>query len=117
MSCAHLRRVDSLTADDSPPCERRSQAAETSTENFMTQNETTVTGEGNAPRDNGPKFPHIEVRLVGSDSNAFAIMGKVSQALRRAGVAKADRDAFFAEATSGDYDNVIATAMRWVNVS
>lgn len=38
--------------------------------------------------DRDVRYPDIEVRLVGGDGNA----------------------------TSGDYDNVLATAMRWVDV-
>jgi len=49
---------------------------------------------------NGPRYPSVRVRLVGNDGNAFAIMARVSAALRRAGVDKAERDAFFTEATS-----------------
>jgi len=64
-----------------------------------------------------PKYPHIQVRLTGSDGNAFMIIGKVGNALRRGNVPKAEIDAFRTEATSGDYDNVIQTAMRWVEVS
>ncbi len=65
----------------------------------------------------GPKYPHIRVQLTGSDGNAFAVLGAVSRALRRAGIDKAERDAFFAEATAGDYDHLLATAMRWVDVA
>ena len=61
--------------------------------------------------------PEVVVRLTGTDGNAFAILGAVTRALARAGVAKAERDAFLAEATSGTYDNLLATAMRWVTVS
>ncbi len=64
-----------------------------------------------------PRFPNVHVRLVGTDGNAFAVLGAVSRALRRAGVAKEERDAFFAEATSGDYDHLLATVRRWVEVS
>jgi len=64
-----------------------------------------------------PKYPHIRVTLVGRDGNAYAILGAVSDALKRAGVPKSERDAFFAEATAGDYDHLLQTAMRWVEVS
>jgi len=64
-----------------------------------------------------PKYPHIRVTLVGRDGNAYAILGAVSEALKRAGVPKSERDAFFAEATAGDYDHLLQTAMRWVEVS
>jgi len=65
---------------------------------------------------NGIRYPEVAVELVGSDGNAFAILGAVGKALRRAGVSKEERDAFFAEATAGDYDHLLATAMRWVDV-
>ena len=65
----------------------------------------------------GPKYPDIEVRLSGEDGNAYAIMGRVQAALRRAGVPKAEQDAYLAESMSGDYDNLLRTAMKWVDVT
>lgn len=63
-----------------------------------------------------PKFPDVTVQLTGSDGNAYAVMGAVSRALRKAG--HADQvSAFQAEATSGDYNHLLATAMSWVDVS
>ena len=62
------------------------------------------------------KYPEIEVQLIGQDGNAFAIIGAVRKALWRADVDADNIDQFIAEATSGNYHNVIATAMRWVNV-
>jgi hypothetical protein len=68
--------------------------------------------------DSAVRHPEVEVRLsAGQDSNAGAIIGAVSRALRRAGVPSAELTEFAAEATSGDYDNVLATCMRWVEVS
>lgn len=64
-----------------------------------------------------PKYPHVEVELSGQDGNAFFIIGRVRQALRRAGATEEELERFSDEATSGDYDNVIQTAMRWVTVS
>lgn len=63
------------------------------------------------------KYPNIEVELTGSDGNAFAILGAVQKAMRRHGVDAAEVKAFNDEATSGDYDHLLQTAMRWVNVS
>jgi len=62
------------------------------------------------------KYPDIEVKLVGEDGNAFAIMGRVMGALKSAGVSKDEIDAYYAESTSGDYDNLIATAAKWVSI-
>lgn len=64
-----------------------------------------------------PKYPEIEVQLTGEDGNAFFIIGRVSAALKRAGVPQAERTAFQKEAMSGDYNNVLRTAMAWVSVS
>jgi hypothetical protein len=63
-----------------------------------------------------PIYGNIRVRLVGEDGNAFSVLGLVLRAMRRAGVAKDERDRFREEATSGDYNNLLATCMRWVDV-
>lgn len=62
------------------------------------------------------KYPNITVRLTGVNGNAFSIIGAVKKELRRAGVSTEEQEQFFKEATAGDYDNVLQTAMRWVNV-
>lgn len=62
------------------------------------------------------KYPEITVKLVGEDGNAMAIIGAVREALRRGGVSKEEQTEFIQEAMSGDYDNVLQTAMKWVNV-
>lgn len=64
-----------------------------------------------------PKYPDIEVELIGKDGNAFMILGLVSKALKRAGVSKAEVDEYMAEAMSGDYDHLLQTTMRWVEVA
>ena len=63
-----------------------------------------------------PKYPDVHVRLTGRDGNAFMVLGTVLAALKRAGVTQPEREAFRAEAMSGDYDHLLATAMRWVEV-
>lgn len=62
------------------------------------------------------KYPDIEVELSGSDGNAFMVLGKVGQALSRAGVSNAEKKAFQNEAMSGDYDHLLRTCMKWVTV-
>lgn len=62
------------------------------------------------------KHPDVEVQLTGVDGNAFVVLGTVSQALRRAGYGDEVKE-FQAEATSGDYDNLLATVFKWVEVS
>lgn len=63
-----------------------------------------------------PKYPKIKVKLVGMDGDAFAILGRVREALRKAGVDPVERVAFSKEAMSGDYSNLLATCTRWVSV-
>ena len=62
------------------------------------------------------KYPNITVQLTGNDGNAFAILGSVSKALRRNDVPKEEIDAFYSQATAGDYDALLNTCMEWVNV-
>ena len=63
------------------------------------------------------KYPDIEVQLSDVDGNALVIMGAVTKALRRAGVDTEEIDTFRSEAMSGDYDHLLQTCMRWVDVS
>ena len=62
-----------------------------------------------------PRYPDAQVQLSGQDGNAFAILGRTAAALRAAGVPQQEIDAFFAEATSGDYDHLLQTTMAWVD--
>ena len=62
------------------------------------------------------KYPNITVRLVGEDGNAFTIMGKVKEALRKGKVSQAYQALYLEEAMSGDYDNLLRVTMNWVNV-
>lgn len=64
----------------------------------------------------GPKYPDITVQLVGRDGNAFAILGRMRSALRKNGVEQEVIDAFYQEAMSGDYNHLLNTCMKWVNV-
>ena len=63
------------------------------------------------------KYPEVEVALVGEDGNAFSILGRVQKAMRRAGVPAGEIDAYLDEATSGDYDHLLATTMEYVYVA
>ena len=55
----------------------------------------------------------VRVRLVGEDGNAFAILGRVSKALKRAGLVDV-ADEFMGEATSGDYNHLLETVLKYV---
>ena len=64
-----------------------------------------------------PKYGNIQVRLVGEDGNAFAIMSRVTSALRKGGVSEDEVQQYIAESMSGDYDALLRTAQMWVAVS
>jgi hypothetical protein len=52
------------------------------------------------------------LKMVGEDGNAFAILGRAHRAARKAGMPDDQWKAIHAEATSGDYDNLLATMMK-----
>jgi len=56
------------------------------------------------------------VKLVGKDGNAFAIMGRVKNALKRAGADEEYIKKYLDESMAGDYDNLLATAMKYAEV-
>lgn len=69
------------------------------------------------PNNEHPLFPQVEVELSDQDGNAFSIIGRTVKAMRRAGVPEKDRQAYVAEATSGDYNHVLQTTIRTVTTS
>jgi len=58
----------------------------------------------------------VTVQLSGEDGNAFNIIGRVSRALRKAGATDEEVNTYTKESMSGDYENVLRTAVAWVNV-
>jgi hypothetical protein len=59
--------------------------------------------------------PKPVVQLTGEDGNAYYIIAKVSRALRKVGLEEEAR-AFRAEATKGDYDQLLVTVEKYVEV-
>ncbi|GIU69001.1 MAG: hypothetical protein KatS3mg002_0237 [Candidatus Woesearchaeota archaeon] len=57
------------------------------------------------------------VNLIGEDGNAFYILAIVRKALMKNNVSLEEINLFMEEATSGDYDHLLQTAMKWVNIS
>ena len=55
------------------------------------------------------------VKLIGENGNAFLILGKVTKALKRVGM-KTESDAFLEEAMAGDYNHLLRTAMKYVEI-
>lgn len=62
------------------------------------------------------KHPEITVKLVGENGNAFNILGVVIRAMRKARLSDDEIKQFQSEATSGDYDKLLQTVMKYVEV-
>ena len=57
----------------------------------------------------------VQVKLVGEDGNAFAILARVRKAVRQAGHRDLAND-YVKEATKGDYDHLLRVTMDYVEV-
>jgi hypothetical protein len=68
------------------------------------------------PKPKCPRYPNIVVHLVGQDGNAFNVMGLVARALREGGVSQKEVARYLKQSQSGDYNNLLMTAMKWVDV-
>jgi hypothetical protein len=54
------------------------------------------------------------LELMGNDGNAFAVMGAVTSALRKAGRTNEEVHEYQSQAMSGDYNHLLAISMQWV---
>lgn len=57
-----------------------------------------------------------EVELVGTDGNAFAVIGKVKRALKDEGNSDEVIQSYLDQATSGDYDHLLAVSASFTEV-
>lgn len=53
--------------------------------------------------------------LVGIDGNAFCIMGYVMKAMKECKFSKTDRDAYYKDATSSNYDHLLYVSVEMIN--
>jgi hypothetical protein len=58
----------------------------------------------------------IVVQLIGENGNAFAILGRVKNALKKGGRSDLVSE-FITEATSGDYDHLLSTVTDYVEIA
>ena len=54
----------------------------------------------------------VNLKLVGLNGNAFAVLGAFQRAASRQGWTKEEIDTVIEEATSGEYDHLLATIMK-----
>lgn len=79
--------------------------------NETSNNETT-----NQPApDRETPYTDAVVQLTGESGNAFSILGKVQRGIRNSNHPELAEE-FMAEATSGNYDHLLQTCMRYVSV-
>ena len=69
----------------------------------------------NTTNDNSTPLTNAVVQLTGHDGNAFAILGRVRRAIARSNHPDL-ADEFIQEATSSDYDHLLATCFRYATV-
>lgn len=62
------------------------------------------------------KYPEIHVQLIGLDGNAFSILGRCQREMKKARLSQEEIQQFMNEATSGNYDHLIATCMEWFDI-
>lgn len=56
----------------------------------------------------------VIVRLVGEDENAFSILGRAREAMRKAKWTSEEIDEYTKKAQSGNYDNLLCVTMDYV---
>lgn len=64
----------------------------------------------------GVRLPEVKVQLSGEDGDVFTILDRVIEAMKRVGVHEAVIRQFVDEAVSADYDHLLRTCLRWVDV-
>ena len=60
-----------------------------------------------------PKYPNVNVQLVGNDGNAFTVLINCQRQALKAGVSEIEIQKFLAEAQSDNHDHLLQTCMRW----
>lgn len=62
------------------------------------------------------KLKRPKIKLSGADGNTFSILGRVNRELTKAGWTSDQVKAFMDEARGGDYDHLLQTCMKYVDV-
>ncbi len=62
------------------------------------------------------RHPEVTVELIGNDGSAFEVLAACKYAARKAGVSDEEIGRFYDEALAGNYDHLLATAMRWFKI-
>lgn len=62
------------------------------------------------------KYSDIKVKLVGEDGNAFYVLGRVVKELREHGISEEEIQEFTKEAIASDYEHLLQTVIKTVEV-
>ena len=62
------------------------------------------------------RYPNIKVQLTSRDGNAFLILARVRDAMKKAGLSEEVREVYSRAATSGDYGRLLSVTAAWVTV-
>lgn len=65
----------------------------------------------------GQRSDKPTLKLVGTNGNAFAIMGEARRVAKKAGWSEDEIEAVTDEAMTGDYDHLLQTMMKHFQVS
>lgn len=66
------------------------------------------------PEEGRPSKSTDGSNLIGIDGNAFSIMGHTQKLLQLAGASDSYIEEYLKEATSGDYDHLLATSIAYL---
>ena len=82
------------------------------------QNQLNIQPRPEQPMEPKPKLQQtgVRVKLIGADGNAFALIGLVRRALREAGYGEDFIRAFMDDATSSDYQHLLAVIADTVEI-
>lgn len=61
-------------------------------------------------------YPNVVVELVGSNGNAFNIIGLCMKAAKKEGVPPNRLNEFMDEAMASDYNALLRTCMKWFTI-
>ncbi len=56
------------------------------------------------------------LKLVGTNGNAFAVLGKATAALIKAGYSPEEVKEYTKQAMAGDYNHLLVVTMEWLEV-
>lgn len=93
----------------------RRKAGEEIPEEFLAENKEALEFKGGGISEETVSSKPV-VKLIREDGNAYAIMGRVIQALKKAGFPQERIDQYMKEAQSGDYDNLLAVTSNYVEI-